>query len=151
MKPLILTILTLPIALTIHNSAGAVSVSKHTAPPKPVVKVKSVVKPTVALKPTVVPAPVAVVPVTYASGCSTYQSTFAQYNWDVTTALAICQAESGGDPYAVSATNDYGLMQLHNQEIFNPYDNIAAAYKIYLEQGWEAWSTFKSNAYAEFL
>lgn len=92
-----------------------------------------------------------IVETTYASGCSTYDSLFRQYAWNVQVAEAICQAESGGNPYAVSSTNDFGLMQLHDEEIFNPSANIAGAYQKYLAQGWEAWTTYNTGAYQRFL
>lgn len=97
-----------------------------------------------------VTTPVAV-PVGYVNGCASYTSTFEQYNWNVDVAMAICQAESAGNVYAVSSTDDYGLMQLHDEEIFNPYDNIAAAYQKYLVQGWEAWTSYNTGYYTEFL
>lgn len=92
-----------------------------------------------------------VTPASYIDGCNNYTSTFEQYDWNVNIALAICQAESNGNVYAVSETNDYGLMQLHNQAIFNPYSNIAAGYKIYLEQGWQAWTTYNTGAYLQYI
>jgi hypothetical protein len=83
--------------------------------------------------------------------CYAYDALFRQYPWDVTTAEAICQAESGGNPYAVSATNDYGLMQLHNEPILDPAQNIAAAYRKYEAQGWGAWTTYNTGRYEQFL
>lgn len=83
--------------------------------------------------------------------CRTYDALFRQYNWNVAVAEAICQAESRGNPTAVSRTNDYGLMQLHNMKIFDPAENIAAAYKKYQSQGWQAWTTYTSGAYVRFL
>ena len=102
--------------------------------------------------------PAAAKPVTYAAGCSTYRSTFAQYAWDIDVALAICQAESGGNPYSVSPAYmnfdgcpDYGLMQIHCQQVFDPGQNIAIAYHKYQSQGWGAWSTYLNGKYARFL
>ena len=91
--------------------------------------------------------------------CTAYQSDFEQYNWNVDVAMAICQAESSGNPYAVSNADintdglpDYGLMQIHNIDIINPAANIAYAYyHKYLTQGWGAWSTYNSGKYAQFL
>lgn len=85
------------------------------------------------------------------SGCRAYDVLFRQYDWNATTAEAICQAESGGRPNAVSLTHDYGLMQLHNMAIFDPAQNIAMAYWKYQEQGWGAWTTYNTGAYARFL
>jgi soluble lytic murein transglycosylase-like protein len=83
-------------------------------------------------------------------GCRTYDAIFRQYSWNASLAEAICQAESGGNPQAVSSTNDYGLMQLHNMAIFDPYQNIAAAYRRYQEQGWGAWTSYRTGAYERF-
>lgn len=94
----------------------------------------------------------------YANGCSTYDSLFRQYAWDARVAEAICVAESGGNPYAVSnprlnydGVSDYGLMQIHGEEILNPSANIARAHQKYVIQGWHAWSTYTSGAYLRFL
>lgn len=83
--------------------------------------------------------------------CRTFDTLFRQYAWNAATAEAICQAESGGNPDAVSLTNDYGLMQLHNEKIFDPAQNIAAAYQKYQSQGWTAWTTYRSGIYSRFL
>lgn len=86
-----------------------------------------------------------------ASGCRTYDALFRQYDWNVSVAEAICQAESGGNPSAISRTNDYGLMQLHNLAIFDPAQNIAIAYIKYQTQGWRAWTAYNTGAYSRFL
>jgi soluble lytic murein transglycosylase-like protein len=94
---------------------------------------------------------------TYASGCGTYDSLFRQYAWDVTVAEAICQAESRGNPYAASSTNDYGLMQIHDglslygSQIYDPAFNVRMAYGKYQRQGWEAWTTYNLGYYLAFL
>jgi soluble lytic murein transglycosylase-like protein len=95
---------------------------------------------------------------TYAKGCSTYDSIFRQYAWNVRVAEAICQAESGGNPYAVSnprlnfdGVSDFGLMQIHGEDILNPSANIARAHQKYVSQGWNAWTTYSSGAYLMFL
>lgn len=98
---------------------------------------------------------------TFSSGCSTYDSLFRQYAWDVTVAEAICQAESGGNPYALSQTADRGLMQINAVHadmvnfdlsvLYNPTENIAVAYKLYSADGWSPWSTYLSGAYVRYL
>lgn len=98
---------------------------------------------------------------TFASGCSTYDSIFKQYAWNVTVAEAICQAESGGNPYAVSPTQDYGLMQINQihadmvngdlTALYSPSENISVAYKLYSADGWVPWSTYLSGAYQRYL
>jgi soluble lytic murein transglycosylase-like protein len=122
---------------------------------------KPVARPTVitatAIKP-VQPIVQQAVVHTYASGCSTYDSIFRLYAWNVRTAEAICQAESGGNPYAVSnarlnfdGVSDFGLMQIHGEAIFNPVANIARAHQKYVSQGWNAWTTYSSGSYLRFL
>lgn len=83
--------------------------------------------------------------------CRSYDALFRRYNWNATLAEAICQAESGGNPAAISATHDYGLMQLHNLAVFDPAQNIAMAYVKYQTQGWSAWTTYNTGAYTRFL
>jgi soluble lytic murein transglycosylase-like protein len=83
--------------------------------------------------------------------CRAYDALFHRYDWNVSLAEAICQAESGGNPGAVSPTHDYGLMQLHNLAVFDPAQNIAMAYVKYQTQGWSAWTTYNTGAYRRFL
>ncbi len=90
------------------------------------------------------------------TGCSSYRADFNQYNWNVNVAEAICEAESNGNPNAISPPNydglrDYGLMQLHGEPILNPASNIAAAYQKYQMQGWEAWTTYNTGRYLSYL
>lgn len=85
------------------------------------------------------------------NGCTSYDALFRQYDWNVSLAEAICQAESGGDPGAISPTNDYGLMQLHDLAVFDPAQNIALAYVKYQTQGWGAWTTYNTDAYSRYL
>lgn len=133
---------------------------------------------TVDTEPSVPPAPSAVAPistplsplptVTEASAlvavtaapsgnCAQYTSLFEQYNWPVATMMAIMHAESGCNPNAISPTNDYGLMQIHDglalygQQIFDPAFNISIAYQKYTSQGLHAWSTYTSGAYEKYL
>lgn len=93
---------------------------------------------------------------TFASGCSTYDSIFRQYAWNVRIAEAICEAESSGNPYATSSPNydglrDYGLMQIHGEAIYDPSANIARAHQKYLTQGWGAWTSYNTDAYISYL
>ena len=90
------------------------------------------------------------------TGCSSYRQYFNQYSWNVNVAEAICEAESRGNPNAISPINydglrDYGLMQLHGEPILDPASNIAAAYHKYQVQGWEAWTTYNTRAYVSYL
>lgn len=77
------------------------------------------------------------------------------------TALAIVLAESSGNITAQHINNngseDFGLFQInsvhgYNQDIlFNPRENIQIAAKIYKENGWQAWSTYKNGKYLTYL
>lgn len=126
----------------------------------PVVVSKPPVQPIEPVTPAPVqqaPAPVAHVA---AVGCGSYISEFQKYSWSVTTAVAICQAESGGNPYAISPTCDRGLMQvncIHSDMVsgnlsalYDPATNIAVAYRIYSSAGWSAWTTYTSGRYLKY-
>jgi hypothetical protein len=91
----------------------------------------------------------------------------------IMTAIAI--AESSGNPDALNdnaGTGDlsYGLWQMNllyndsevqrrksnwgivnNEELFDPSVNARAAYSLYKEQGFNAWSVYKSGAYLKYL
>jgi hypothetical protein len=91
--------------------------------------------------------------------CAAYRGLVAQYDWNVSTAMAIMQAESGCR--AITPSNaalnfdgvpDYGLMQLHGMPITDPAENIRVAYAVkYKTQGWGAWSTYNNGAYLRYL
>jgi hypothetical protein len=72
---------------------------------------------------------------------------------DAFTAAEIAMAESGGNPDAVSPTDDYGLWQIHSshgpgEATLNPYGNARAAVAISSDgTDWLPWSTFTSGAY----
>lgn len=89
-------------------------------------------------------------------GCAAYVPLLQQYNWDISIMAAVMQAESNCNPNAASPPNydglrDYGLMQLHGQEIYDPSTNVAHAYAIWQRQGYHAWSTYSSGAYLKYL
>lgn len=77
---------------------------------------------------------------------------------------AIMQAESGCNPDAINydsnGTTDAGLLQINSvhcpqllslQARFDPSANVKAAYAIYLGSGLNAWSTYTSGKYQEYL
>ena len=89
-------------------------------------------------------------------GCEAYKSLLSRYDWDAQVMAAVMQAESSCNPNAVNPVNydgvgDYGLMQLHGQEIYDPATNIAHAYSLWTTQGYHAWSVYNSGAYLKFL
>lgn len=71
----------------------------------------------------------------------------------VNNCLAIMNAESGGNPNAISSTQDYGLMQIHapiwcgffgvtSEQLQEPETNVRLARVIYDRAGsWRPWST----------
>ena len=90
--------------------------------------------------------------------CASYVPMFAQYGWNTDVAMAICSAESRGNPNAVSPTDDYGLMQINHgleiygSAIYDPAFNIKIAYTIkYLGNGWLPWTTYTSGLYEQYL
>ena len=72
---------------------------------------------------------------------------------DAVMAASIAMAESGGNQYAHSPTNDYGYWQINASNgslaTFNPYGNARAAV-ILSDNGsnWSPWTTYTSGAYA---
>ena len=68
-------------------------------------------------------------------------------------AAEIAMAESGGNPNAVSPTDDFGLWQINgshgSEATLNPLGNAEAAVAISGGgSNWGAWTTFTSGAYA---
>ena len=67
-------------------------------------------------------------------------------------AAEIAMAESGGNPNALSPTNDYGLWQINGSNgslaTFNPYQNAKSAIALSGNgTNWGAWTTYTSGAY----
>jgi len=68
-------------------------------------------------------------------------------------AASIAMAESGGNPNAISPTNDYGLWQINGshgaQATLSPQGNAEAAVSISGNgSSWGAWTTYTSGAYS---
>jgi hypothetical protein len=92
---------------------------------------------------------------TQPTGCAYYKQLLARYDWNVHVMYGVMRAESNCDPYAVNTRNydgvyDYGLLQLHGQDIVNPEANIAAAYRLWVVQGYGAWTTYDTGAYLSY-
>lgn len=93
--------------------------------------------------------------------CAAYQSLVAQYDWDVSTAMAIMRAESGCRAITPDNANinydhisDYGLFQLHGINVTDPAENVRIAYSVkYLGAGrsFRPWNTYTSGAYLRYL
>ena len=68
-------------------------------------------------------------------------------------AAEIAMAESGGNPNAISPTDDYGLWQINASNgalaTLNPYENAKSAI-ILSDDGsnWDPWTTYTSGAYS---
>ena len=89
------------------------------------------------------------------------------------TMAAIAMAESSGrsdahNPNASTGDNSYGLWQINmigrlgparrrefginaNEQLFDPRVNAKAAYRVYRQQGFNAWSVYKSGTYQRFM
>lgn len=100
--------------------------------------------------------------------CETVRAEVAKYSgWDVATMSAIAKAENRAcDPlrHNLSADEDhkvcigsYGVLQvgcLHYRDGEDRNDlktNIAVAHRVYLQQGYGAWTQYNNGAYREFL
>lgn len=90
---------------------------------------------------------------------------------DIDIAVAVALAESGGDTKSHNTKppdNSYGLWQINmykdlgpqrrkwfgidsNDALFDPTMNAKAAYMVYKNSGWKAWTTYTSGKYKEFL
>ena len=86
----------------------------------------------------------------------TIEQLLCSMDWNCEEALSVAWCESRMDHEAISPTNrngtrDYGLMQINNgawQEYFgqrwaqvlNAEQNIAMAYEIYSQYGWQPWT-----------
>ena len=82
---------------------------------------------------------------------------------DQPIAVAVAQAESGGDPNAThlngNGTTDFGLWQINSVHVAllamgdwrDPAANARMAYAVWQQSGWRAWSTYKSGTYRKYL
>lgn len=94
-------------------------------------------------------------PRTYSAGVEQWRTSIAAYaGWNVDTMLRIMACESGGNPYAVSHTDDHGLLQIHypiwgphfgvtRDDLYVPAVNIDLAWRIYNQQGYGAWVCYR--------
>ena len=84
-------------------------------------------------EPTPEPAPVVVAPPSpyIAGNCESFRPLVQKYFGAAATngAMIVMSHESGCDPNAVSATDDYGLFQLNGIRVFDPEENVRIAYQ----------------------
>jgi hypothetical protein len=75
-------------------------------------------------------------------------------------AVAVCLAESRGNPDAISATNDYGLWQINPliwpavfaiRDWRDPATNARMAYIVWKSKGWAMWVTYKHGSHLEYM
>lgn len=104
------------------------------------------------------------------SGVALWASNAGFSGPDLTTAVAICYAESGGNPNAYNpetqagapeGKGSYGLWQIYlfkhpefeGQNLYDPQTNANAAFSIYTASGqdFSAWTTFDSGKYTAYL
>lgn len=94
-------------------------------------------------------------------GCTNYRHLVEQYDWNVSVAMAVMQAESGCNPEAsnwndrhATCIGSFGLFQLGCFWTDNPHDpatNVAKAYEIYSRSGWRPWGAFNNKSYLRYL
>lgn len=97
----------------------------------------------------------------HSPNCEAYRGIVAQYDWPVSTAMAVMQAESGCRAITPdnSAANydgvaDHGLFQLHGIAVTDPAENIRIAYTVkYLGAGrkFTPWVAYNTGAYLKYL
>lgn len=94
-------------------------------------------------------------------GCTNYRHLVEQYDWNVSVAMAVMQAESGCNPEAsnwndrhATCIGSFGLFQLGCFWTDNPHDpatNVAKAYEIYSRSGWRPWGAYTNGSYLRYL
>ena len=148
---------------TVHHEKSVFVIKLASARAHPTISTKSntpAPAPAPVAAPTPAPAQAPAISQTVATqptpsaGCDEYLTLFEQYNWNVQDAIAICNAESSGNPnathYDSNGSIDRGLMQINSvhdgmvsspAQFYDPTINIATAYQIYSSSGWYAWST----------
>lgn len=94
------------------------------------------------------PEPVKVT-VAHPTNCEAYRPIVAKYGWNVDVAMNVMRVESGCNPNAANLNDNhgvcigsFGLFQIscHGGQIYNPEQNIAAAWSKYQARGWQPWS-----------
>ena len=92
--------------------------------------------------------PVRVASATYTGGVENWRPLVAKYfpSNQVDNALLTMSLESGGNPRAVSKTDDHGLFQINHglanygEKIYDPEFNVSLAYNGFFKtRGWKPW------------
>lgn len=95
------------------------------------------------------------------------QAVIREFKEDAPTALAICFAEAGCRPNAVSSTEDYGTFQINLKAhwakipvegkeakiawLKNFQNNVKLAKRIKDSSGWYPWVTYQTGVYKQYL
>lgn len=86
--------------------------------------------------------------------CEQWRPLISQYSWNVDTMVAICNAESGGNPNAANWTDShrtckgsFGLFQIACMDgiVFDPVKNIQIAYRKYSSSGYTPWTVCRTK------
>ena len=85
----------------------------------------------------------------YSDGAAEIVALICSYPWDCREALAVVACESNFDHYALGG-NNYGLFQINAihrrlvdgdlSQLFIPEVNVAVAWQLYSERGWQPWA-----------
>jgi hypothetical protein len=96
-----------------------------------------------------------------ASDIAQYAAAAGWSGADLSTAVAVALAESGGETTAFNPEGSYGLWQVNipnhpefaQDALDDPATNAADAFTIYVNAGYsfKPWSAFKNGAYARYL
>lgn len=87
-------------------------------------------------------------------GCEQYRGLVSKYAWNVDVAMSVMRAESGCNPSAANTRDNhgvcmgsFGLFQIscHGGRIFDPAQNVAAAWGKYQARGWQPWGVCTSG------
>ena len=102
-------------------------------------------------------------------GCANYRHLVERYDWDVSIAMAVMQAESGCNPGAEnwsdshgSCSGSKGLFQLacfwpgalgySYESLYDPASNVEMAYKIYKRgNSWNPWGAYTNGSFRRYL
>ena len=92
-----------------------------------------------------------------------YRDYLSEYDWDVEIAHAVMMAESTARADAhnpeehKTCRGSFGLFQvacIHGHDVddlYNAQYNIAAAYEIYKQSGWQPWGAYTNKTYLDYL
>lgn len=125
---------------------------------KPYEKTVEVTPPVVVVKKPIVKKAIVKAP---KGDCTKYASIIEGYDWPISIAMQICAAESSGNQVAdnpeahrsrsgkIICYGSWGLFQIAcvhghaEEEMKEAVKNIGAAYKIWDNEGWAPWTTYK--------